>query len=140
MKRRKVCIRGMYGLGDSIYQRAFVRQFPGAFLRTSWPELYCDLDVNFVRSNTALRTQRKNEEQTGVEFVQEPSRPSEILTIFYGPDELSKGSIIDAMTWQFGKMASVFDLPSFGESPVQACCSHSSGHRPKRVGEPRAKS
>lgn len=118
MKRRKVCIRGMYGLGDSIYQRAFVRQFPGAFLRTPWPELYSDLDVNFVRSNTALRTQRKNEEQTGVEFVQEPSRPSEILTIFYGPDELSKGSIIDAMTWQFGKVASVFDLPSFGESPV----------------------
>lgn len=59
MKRRKVCIRGMYGLGDSIYQRAFVRQFPGAFLRTPRPELYSDLDVNFVRSNTALRTQRK---------------------------------------------------------------------------------
>lgn len=119
MKRRKVCIRGMYGLGDSIYQRAFVRQFPGAFLRTPWPELYSDLDVKFIRSNTALRTQRKNEEQTNVEFVPEPSRPSEILTIFYGPEELSKGSIIDAMTWQFGKMASVFDLPSFGESPVQ---------------------
>ena len=76
-------------------------------------------DVKFIRSNTALRTQRKNEEQTGVEFVPEPSRPSEILTIFYGPEELSKGSIIDAMTWQFGKMANVFDLPSFGESPVQ---------------------
>lgn len=54
-----------------------------------------------------------------MEFVLEPSRPSEILTIFYGPDELSKGSIIDAMTWQFGKVASVFDLPSFGESAVQ---------------------
>ncbi|MBE5252936.1 hypothetical protein [Mixta mediterraneensis] len=118
--RRKVSIRGMYGLGDSIYQRAFVRQFHGAFLRTPWPELYCDLDVQFVRSNTSLRTQRKNEERTGVTYVREPARPSEVLTIFYGPEELKKGSIVDAMTWQFGKAASVFDLPSYGESPVKA--------------------
>lgn len=118
--RRKVCIRGMYGLGDSIYQRAFVRQFPGAFLRTPWPELYSDLDVQFVRSDTRLRTQRKNEEKTSVVYVREPVRPSEVLTIFYGPDELRKGSIVDAMTWQFGRAASVFDLPSYGESPVSA--------------------
>lgn len=103
MKRRKVCIRGMYGLGDSIYQRAFVRQFPGAFLRTPWPELYSDLDVQFVRSDTSLRTQRKNEEKTSVVYVRDPVRPSEVLTIFYGPDELKKGSIVDAMTWQFGR-------------------------------------
>ena len=53
-------------------------------------------------------------------YVREPARPSEVLTIFYGPEELKKGSIVDAMTWQFGKAASVFDLPSYGESPVTA--------------------
>ncbi|OSK27556.1 hypothetical protein EAMG_05373 [Escherichia coli M056] len=117
--KRTVCIRGMYGLGDSVYQRAFVRQFPGAYLRTPWPELYSDLDVRFVRSGTSLRTQRKNEEKTALTYVSEPVRPAEVLNIFYGPEELKKGSIIDAMTWQFGRMADVFDLPSFGMSPVR---------------------
>jgi hypothetical protein len=120
MAKSKVCIRGMYGLGDSVYQRAFVRQIPGAYLRTPWPELYSDLDVNFVRSNTTLRTQRKNEEKTNIVFVREPARPSEVLSIFYGPEELKRGSIIDAMTWQFGRVATIFDLPTFGESPVKA--------------------
>lgn len=120
MTKSKVCIRGMYGLGDSIYQRAFVRQIPGAYIRTPWPELYSDLDVKFVRSDTTLRTQRKNEERSDIEFVREPVRPSEVLTIFYGPEELKKGSIIEAMTWQFGRGPTVFDLPSFGPSPVQS--------------------
>lgn len=57
--KRNIYIRGMYGTGDSIYQRAFVRQFPGAYIRTPRPELYADLDVKFVKSNTLLRTQRK---------------------------------------------------------------------------------
>lgn len=120
MAKRTTYIHGMYGLGDSVSQRAFVRQFPGAWLRTPWPELYSDLDVKFIRSKTTLRTQRKNEERTAIEFVREPSRPSEVITVFYGPDELRHGSIIDAMTMQFGKIATVFDLPSFGDSPVKA--------------------
>ncbi|MEX7116550.1 hypothetical protein AB2C39_35410, partial [Pseudomonas aeruginosa] len=53
-------IRGMLGLGDSIYSRAFLRKYPGAFLETPWPELYLDLDVKCVRPATQLRTQAKN--------------------------------------------------------------------------------
>lgn len=120
MAKRTVCIHGMYGLGDSVYQRAFVRQIPGAWIRTPWPELYADLDVKFIRSRTTLRTQRKNEERSAIDYVREPVRTAEVITVFYGTDELRHGSIIDAMTMQFGKIATVFDLPLFGESPVKA--------------------
>ncbi len=48
---------GMLGLGDSIYQRPFLRHFPGAYVRTCWPELYRGLNVKCVRSGTHLRTQ-----------------------------------------------------------------------------------
>ncbi|WP_392336177.1 hypothetical protein [Pantoea stewartii] len=50
---------GMLGLGDSIYQRPFLRHFPGAYVRTCWPELYRGLNVKCVRSGTHLRTQEK---------------------------------------------------------------------------------
>ncbi|WGZ68773.1 hypothetical protein SSARUM2_001114 [Serratia sp. K-E0102] len=115
--KRNIYIRGMYGLGDSIYQRAFVRQFPGAYIRTPWPELYADLDVKFVKSNTLLRTQRKNEDRTWLRYVPEPTK-AEVFSVFYGADELARGSIVDAMTLQFCKVASQFDLPSYGPSPV----------------------
>jgi hypothetical protein len=53
-------IEGMLGMGDNIYQRAFVKQLPaGTYIRTAWPELYEDLPVLPVRSFTTLRTQRK---------------------------------------------------------------------------------
>lgn len=87
--KRNIYIRGMYGLGDSIYQRAFVRQFPGAYIRTPWPELYADLDVKFVKSNTLLRTQRKNEDRTWLRYVPEPTK-AEVFTVFYGADELAR--------------------------------------------------
>lgn len=53
-------IRGMMGLGDNIYARAFIRQYPGAYLETPWPQLYSDIDVKCVRPTTQLRTQSKN--------------------------------------------------------------------------------
>ncbi|MGV2896737.1 hypothetical protein ACNPPY_13175, partial [Achromobacter sp. AGC78] len=55
-------VRGMKGLGDNIYKRAFVKKLQGpVYLETPWPELYEDLpDVKFVRSETPLRTQSKN--------------------------------------------------------------------------------
>ncbi|PNK93080.1 hypothetical protein CEQ28_023300 [Hafnia alvei] len=33
---------GMHGLGDNIYQRAFMRFYPEITFRTPWPELYQD--------------------------------------------------------------------------------------------------
>jgi hypothetical protein len=54
---------GMFGLGDSIYQRAVVRELckdEPVYLATAWPQLYRDLNVRAVRPQTRLRTQHKN--------------------------------------------------------------------------------
>ncbi|EMN1548056.1 hypothetical protein R2O78_003093 [Enterobacter kobei] len=107
-------IDGMLGMGDNIYQRAFVKQLPaGSYIKTAWPELYEDLSVLPVRSFTTLRTQRKNEYRTQSEFHQPPDM-RQTRRIFYGPDHLRRGSIFDAMRQQFGVEPSDLDLPSFG--------------------------
>ncbi|MGC6029015.1 hypothetical protein [Enterobacter kobei] len=109
-----IYIDGMLGMGDTIYQRAFVKQLPaGTFIKTAWPELYEDLPVKAVRSDTALRTQRKNEFRSSAKFYPPPS-PRQTKRIFYGPDDLRRGSIFDAMRRQFGVTPAVLDLPSFG--------------------------
>ena len=55
----------MKGLGDNIYQRAFVKEYVkkhrNISLDTPWPEIYKDIpNVNFIRPQTNLRTQSKN--------------------------------------------------------------------------------
>lgn len=59
------CFISMKGLGDNIYQRAFVKEYVKThgdiFLDTPWPEIYSDIEnVHFVRPQTNLRTQSKN--------------------------------------------------------------------------------
>lgn len=107
-------IDGMLGMGDSIYQRAFVKQLPaGSYIKTAWPELYEDLPVLPVRSFTTLRTQRKNEFRSQAAFHQLPDM-RQTKRIFYGPEHLRRGSIFDAMRQQFGTEPTALDLPSFG--------------------------
>jgi hypothetical protein len=109
-----IFIDGMLGMGDTIYQRAFVKQLPaGSYIKTSWPELYEDLPVKPVRSDTTLRTQRKNENQSVATFYPQPS-PRQTKRIFYGPADLKRGSIFEAMHSQFGIEPAHLDLPSFG--------------------------
>src|SRR5690606_19795924 len=104
----------MLGMGDSIYQRAFVKKLPpGSYIKTAWPEIYEDLPVLPVRSFTALRTQRKNEYRTQAAFQQPPDM-RQTKRIFYGPQHLRRGSIFDAMRQQFGVEPATLDLPSFG--------------------------
>ncbi|RTO96217.1 hypothetical protein [Enterobacter hormaechei] len=114
---RPLLINGMYGLGDNIYQRAFVRHLPGSWLVTPWPEVYQGLDVHFVRSDTQLRTQRKNEHNTDVGYEQ-PPEGAHTLRIGYGASALAQGSIITAMRRQFGITHPRFDLPDYGKTPV----------------------
>lgn len=114
MLNSPIYIDGMLGMGDTIYQRAFVKQLPaGTFIKTAWPELYEDLPVKAVRSDTTLRTQRKNEFRSSAKFYLPPS-PRQTKRIFYGPDDLRRGSIFDAMRRQFGVTPAALDLPSFG--------------------------
>lgn len=101
-------------MGDSIYQRAFVKKLPaGTYIKTAWPEVYEDLPVLPVRSETKLRTQRKNECLSEAEFHRTP-RVRQTKHIFYGPSDLAKGSIFDAMRKQFGVEPGEITLPSYG--------------------------
>lgn len=98
------------GLGDNIYARAFVKIYPGAHLETPWPELYSDLDVHCVRPVTQLRTQSKN-----IAKQSEWANPvnGAQLRIAYGRDR-----IIDGLRKSFRCEPAEFDMPPFGESPV----------------------
>jgi hypothetical protein len=107
-------IRGMKGLGDSIYQRAFIKRIQGpVLLQTPWPELYADMhNVQFVKPVTKLRTQLKN-------IMRQPAArwrnelPASDITVGYG-----KRPIITGMRDSFGFTPGEFDLPELGESCV----------------------
>lgn len=110
-------VQGMYGLGDNIYQRAFVKQMPGAYVVTPWPELYSDLDVKAVKPQTRLRTQLKNVRESKEKWHPFP-KANRTVQISYGARELANGSIVSAMKGKFGVAPGSFDLPDFGPSPV----------------------
>lgn len=106
-------VNSMRGLGDNIYQRAFVKALNGpVYIDTPWPELYRDLPhVHFVRPDTKLRTQSKNiAKQTA---WQPRPRHGSVLTIRYGTE-----GIIPGMRAAFRVRPQAFDLPDFGPSPV----------------------
>ena len=96
-------VRGMWGMGDNIYQRPFVRrlaQHAPVYLETPWPELYEDIpNVHFVRGNRALRTQLKNMALQKSERWKIPPRFHVSKQISYN---MRAGSIIDDMMLSFG--------------------------------------
>lgn len=106
-------VQGMKGLGDNIYQRAFIRQLGAVQLETPWPELYEDLPgVSFLRMSTPLRTQAKNlaKQPAGRWSVRQRS---ESRRIHYGNE-----GIIPGMRRCFGIEPGVMDLPDYGPPPV----------------------
>jgi hypothetical protein len=107
-------IRGMKGLGDNIYQRAFVKNLrEPIWLETPWPELYQDIHgLHLLRPDTRLRTQAKNISQVPPSIWQRAPRGREIH-IHYG-----RAGIVSGMQRCFGKAPAVFDLPDFGPSPI----------------------
>lgn len=106
-------ISGMLGLGDNIYQRAFVRELQGpVHLTTSWPELYQGIPgIHFVKPITRLRTQAKNIHRNPAKWVTPPRGP--ITKVSYGAH-----GMIPGMKLVFRVEPQVFDLPDFGSSPV----------------------
>src|SRR4051812_7142629 len=61
--RSELNIHSMYGLGDNIFIRPFVRAAASrgeVAIATPWPELFEDLGVKFHRIQTNLRTQQRN--------------------------------------------------------------------------------
>lgn len=107
-------IHSMKGLGDNIYQRAFIKALPKpVYLDTPWPEIYRDIpDVHFIRPQTNLRTQAKNIARHA-DWVMPPGRQP-TRQIRYGAE-----GIIQGMTASFGVMPGEFDLPPLPPSPVE---------------------
>lgn len=106
---------GMHGIGDNIIQRAFIKSLVlkghQVWLKTPLPELYAGIPhLYFVRSDTQLRTQRKNELRSVEFWRNEPPLPKQRL--FYGNFHLSRGGIFKAMEEQFGTKPVMMDLPS----------------------------
>ena len=102
----------MKGLGDNIYQRAFLKGLKHpVWLETPWPELYADLPmVRLVKPDTKLRTQAKNMRRHA---AWERAPRGRITQVAYG-----QAGIIPGMAAKFGRQPGEFDLPDFGPSPV----------------------
>lgn len=113
----KLYFDGMQGIGDNINQRCFIKALANKgheiWLKTPLPEIYAGIDnLHFVRTNTPLRTQRKNEQASSVTFEREPPGVP-CKRIFYGNGHLQAGGIFDAMEQQFGIVPAEMDLPHF---------------------------
>ena len=100
---------GMKGLGDNIYQRAFIKAaLKPLYLQTPWPELYEDLEgVRCTKPRTTLRTQAKNIEKYQKWHI-EPIGNAKWI-------QYSREPITQGMQRCFGVKPLTFDLPSFGK-------------------------
>lgn len=105
-------IHGMRGLGDNLYQRAFIKALPKPlYLDTPWPEIYRDIPgVHFLRPQTNLRTQAKNIARHATWTMPPTRQPTR--QIRYGTE-----GIIPGMIASFGVMPGEFDLPQLPPSP-----------------------
>lgn len=105
-------IHSMKGLGDNIYQRAFLKNLPGPiYIDTPWPELLGDLpNVHFIRPQTTLRTQAKNIARHSSWLMPPAKQPARHIR--YGTE-----GIIPGMIASFGVMPGEFDLPPLPPSP-----------------------
>jgi len=108
-----IFVHSMRGLGDNIYQRAFVKQLPGTvWIDTPWPEIYKDLPVRFVKPSTILRTQLKNINK--ISQWETPPIKAKPIRVSY-----SRRGIIRDMRAFFGINPGGFDLPPLS-APVVA--------------------
>jgi hypothetical protein len=103
----------MHGLGDNIYQRAFLPRDRVAYLTTPWPELIADLpNIRPVRTKTRLRTQQKNELASTVQWYSAP--PGRNCRFRY-----AGGNILAEMMRSTGLQFHDMTLPDFGPRPIQ---------------------
>ena len=105
-------IHGMLGLGDNLFERAFIKVMPKPlYLSTPWPFIFHDIPgVHFIRPQTTLRTQAKNIARHA-DWIMPPGRQP-TRQIRYGAE-----GIIPGMTACFGVMPGEFDLPPLPPSP-----------------------
>ena len=123
-RKAAILIRGMWGLGDNIYSRPFVRAAAAQYevhLETPWPELYADLDIRFVRGSRKLRTQQKNIARQQFDLWTQPPPHMREIKIAY--TNIGSCSIVRAMEVRWSALRVAFDpklfgLPDMEPSPI----------------------
>lgn len=128
--RRKTIYKltSMKGLGDNIYQRAFIKNLPTealVVLDTPWPEIYQDLpNVYFEHCKTELRTQKKNTKKTdycgrrAIDIGIAMRDKSRIVNL--GHSRYTNTGILKGMESVFKIKPSTMDLPTFNPSKLIA--------------------
>lgn len=106
---KRLLVQGMHGMGDSLHQRAVVRQFLDqgydVWLETSWPQIYHDLPVHCVKKSVALRTQQKNAALENDRYETPPTSFEKTIRVRYGGGQvLSSASktVLEAMCMSTG--------------------------------------
>jgi len=107
-------IEGMYGLGDNIYQRAFIKNIKThVYLRTPWVELYQDLKhVSFIKPDLGLRTQSKH-----ILSLSPTTWTNKQKFLLGHPTHISygKSGIMEGMRKAFRCNPDEMDLPDFSD-------------------------
>lgn len=119
-------IQPMGGLGDTVYQRPFVRLHAAqreVFVRTPWPELFEDVpNVRFVYPHGMdLRTQSKNAALQDDDLWSAPPLKAERIRAMYTLRD-RRDTVISELARGLGigkRGALPFDLPNYGTSPVR---------------------
>lgn len=91
----RLILECMHGLGDNAYQRVVARacllQGWEVWVRTSWPQLWWDLPVKILRTETGLRTQAANISKWEGTYDANPESPYERRHLRYGTADFSRG-------------------------------------------------
>jgi hypothetical protein len=102
----------MYGLGDCIYSRAFVKTLSKIYqvrLQTTWPEIFSDLNVEFIKPETSLRTQAKNVQKQNIQWVKD----SPNVRCGYATNHLVRHNMFYGLEVAYDCKPSKLDLPYY---------------------------
>lgn len=116
--KKTALVNCMEGIGDQIYMRPYIRlltETHKVYVKTVMPELFMDLEVNFVeRPDSIYRTQLKNK-STRAKFSKEPSSYDVTINTNYSAAALEKFSIVSHFEhifgFELGSSNPVYDLP-----------------------------
>lgn len=117
-------IRGMQGLGDTVYSRPFVKaaaeRGEDVWLVTAWPQLFADLPrVRCVAERTRLRTQDKNILRSRMLYGRAPARAQWQRWHYVGRPTMSISAALEAGFPLGPGQSLTMDLPNFGPPPVR---------------------
>jgi len=108
MPRLPLVVDGMLGLGDSIHQRAIVRELAqrySVWLKTPYPQIYHDMpDIRLLPTATTMRTLRSNEQRNAHLYTTELPPPNARVRscgYFFG-DGSERGSVLGALARSCG--------------------------------------